>query len=128
MYWSASSAPASSKRRLPLRPSRTQWPLEARTDLMAAFPSVGPNATSRLGPVASDAMVEARRAGGKPSSVHCAARTARSRVDTARRQVSALAGALPVEIVFTSGGTEANNMAIDGSGRERVLASSVGHD
>src|SRR5260370_3869311 len=73
-------------------------------------------------------MVEALRAGGNPSSVHRSGRTARSRVDGARRQVAALVGALPVEIVFTSGGTEANNMAIDGSGRKRVLVSSVEHD
>ena len=91
---------------------------------MSAFAYLDHNATSPLRPVAFDAMVEALRAGGNPSSVHCAGRTARSRVDTARRQVAALAGALPVEIVFTSGGTEANNMAIDGSGRKRVLGTS----
>jgi cysteine desulfurase len=42
--------------------------------------------------------------------------------------VAALVGALPAEVVFTSGGTEANNMAIDGSGRKRVLASAIEHD
>ena len=86
------------------------------------------NATSPLRPAAFDAMVEALRAGGNPSSVHRSGRTARSRVDGARRQVAALVGALPAEIVFASGGTEANNMAIDGSGRKRVLVSSVEHD
>jgi cysteine desulfurase len=86
------------------------------------------NATSPLRPAAFDAMVAALRAGGNPSSVHRAGRMARSQVDSARRQVAALVGALPAEIVFTSGGTEANNMAIDGSGRKRVLASSVEHD
>ncbi len=95
---------------------------------MPAFAYLDHNATSPLRPAAFDAMVEVLRAGGNPSSVHRAGRTARNRVDTARRQVAALAGALPAEIVFTSGGTEANNMAIDGSGRKRVLASSVEHD
>src|SRR4030081_2873619 len=95
---------------------------------MAAFAYLDHNATSPLRPAAFDAMVEALRAGGNPSSVHRAGRTARSRVDTARRQVAALVGALPAEIVFTSGGTEANNMAIDGSGRRRVLASAIEHD
>ena len=79
------------------------------------------NATSPLRPAAFDAMVEALRAGGNPSSVHRSGRAARSLIDGARRQVAALVGALPAEVVFTSGGTEANNMAIDGSGRKRVL-------
>jgi cysteine desulfurase len=86
------------------------------------------NATSPLRPAAFDAMAAALRAGGNPSSVHRAGRTARSLIDGARRQVAALVGALPAEVVFTSGGTEANNMAIDGSGRKRVLASAIEHD
>jgi cysteine desulfurase len=49
-------------------------------------------------------------------------------VDAARRQVAALAGALPAEVVFTSGGTEANNMALAGSGRRRVLVSAIEHE
>ena len=73
-------------------------------------------------------MVEALRAGGNPSSVHGAGRAARSLIDSARRQVAALVGALPAEVVFTSGGTEANNMALDGSGRKRVLVSSIEHE
>ena len=68
------------------------------------------------------------RAGGNPSSVHRAGRAARGLIDGARRQVAALVGALPAEVVFTSGGTEANNMALDGSGRKRVLVSAVEHD
>ena len=95
---------------------------------MATFAYLDHNANSPLRPAAFDAMVEALRAGGNPSSVHRSGRTARSRVDGARRQVAALVGALPAEIVFASGGTEANNMAIDGSGRKRVLVSSVEHD
>lgn len=85
------------------------------------------NATSPLRPAAFDAMAAALRVGGNPSSVHRAGRTARSLIDGARRQVAALVGALPAEVVFTSGGTEANNMAIDGSGRKRVLASAIEH-
>jgi len=79
------------------------------------------NATSPLRPAAFDAMAEALKAGGNPSSVHKSGRAARARVDTARRQVAALVGALPTEIVFTSGGTEANNLVLNGAGR-RVLA------
>ena len=95
---------------------------------MPAFAYLDHNATSPLRPAAFDVMVETLRAVGNPSSVHRAGRAARSRLDVARRQVAALIGALPAEIVFTSGGTEANNMAIDGSGRKRVLVSAVEHD
>ena len=86
------------------------------------------NATSPLRPAAFDAMVEALKAGGNPSSVHKSGRAARARIDAARRQVAALVGTLPAEIVFTSGGTEANNLALKGAGRRRVLASAVEHD
>jgi cysteine desulfurase len=86
------------------------------------------NATSPLRPEAFDAMVGALQAGGNPSSVHRIGRAARARVEAARRQVAALVGALPAEIVFTSGGTEANNLTLGGAGRKRVLVSSVEHD
>jgi cysteine desulfurase len=86
------------------------------------------NATSPIRPAALDAMVEALRAGGNPSSVHKSGRAARARVEAARWQVATLVGALPAEIVFTSGGTEANNLALHGAGRRRVLVSAVEHD
>lgn len=52
-----------------------------------------------------------------PSSVHSTGRKARSVVEKARRQVARLIGADPEEIVFTSGGTEANNLALQGVAR-----------
>src|SRR5258708_7719542 len=85
------------------------------------------NATSPLRPAAFDAIAGALKAGGNPSSVHKSGRAARGRIDAARRQVAALVGALPAEVVFTSGGTEANNLALKGAGR-RVMASAVEHD
>ncbi len=85
------------------------------------------NATSPLRPVALEAMVAALRAGGNPSSVHNVGRAARGAIEKARRQVAGLVGALPSEVVFTSGGTEANNLALNGSGRRRVLVSAVEH-
>ena len=66
---------------------------------MPAFAYLDHNATSPIRPAALDAMVETLRAGGNPSSVHRAGRAARTRVDAARRQVAALVGALPSEIV-----------------------------
>ncbi|MGD9882930.1 MAG: cysteine desulfurase family protein [Reyranella sp.] len=86
------------------------------------------NATSPLRPEALDAMVAALRAGGNPSAVHSAGRKARGLVEASRRRVAALAGCLPGEVVFTSGGTEANNLTLSGSGRRRVLISAVEHD
>jgi cysteine desulfurase len=95
---------------------------------MPPFAYLDHNATSPLRPAALDAMVRVLRAGGNPSSVHRWGRTARASVDAARRQVAALVGALPAEIVFTSGGTEANNVVLKGAGRRRVLVSAVEHD
>lgn len=53
---------------------------------------------------------------GNPSSLYRLGRVARSALDTAREQVAALVGANPSQVVFTSGGTEANNLAIKGLG------------
>lgn len=52
---------------------------------------------------------------GNPSSMHRPGRVARAAVEKARRQVGSLLGCGPEEIVFTSGGTEANNMAVLGA-------------
>ncbi len=51
---------------------------------------------------------------GNPSSVHRQGRRARAAIDTAREQVAALANAHPSQVIFTSGGTEANNLAVKG--------------
>ena len=95
---------------------------------MSALVYLDHNATSPLRPAAFDAMVEALRAGGNPSSVHGAGRKARAIVDNARREVASLVGARTTETIFTSGGTEANNLALAGAGRRRVLVSAIEHD
>ena len=51
---------------------------------------------------------------GNPSGSHAVARAARRAVDDARDRVAALVGATAGEVVFTSGGTEADNLAVDG--------------
>jgi cysteine desulfurase len=94
----------------------------------AAFVYLDHNATSPLRPEAFDAMVEALRIGGNASSVHRVGRAARAVVEKARRQVADLVGALPEEVVFTSGGTEANNLALGRSSRRRLVVSAVEHD
>lgn len=52
---------------------------------------------------------------GNPSSLHAAGRRARALIEDAREKVAALVGASPAEVVFTSGATEANNLAILGT-------------
>ena len=56
---------------------------------------------------------------GNPSSVHGFGRKAKQAVETAREQVAAAIGASPAEIVFTGGGTEADNLALIGAVRKR---------
>jgi cysteine desulfurase len=55
------------------------------------------------------------RPAANPSSQHGQGRAARAAVETAREQVAALVGAVPAEVVFTSGGTEADNLAVKGT-------------
>ena len=57
---------------------------------------------------------------GNPSSVHRAGRETRAAVDEARDRLAALLRAKPHEIIFTSGGTEANNLALLGLARRAV--------
>lgn len=73
------------------------------------------SATTPVDPRVAAAMTRAlTETYGNPSSVHGFGQQARAAVDRARREVAALIGAKQNEIVFTSGGTEANNLAIRG--------------
>ena len=73
------------------------------------------SATTPVDPRVAAAMARALTENyGNPSSVHGFGQQARAAVDRARREVAALIGAKPNEIVFTSGGTEANNLALRG--------------
>lgn len=67
------------------------------------------NATAPLHPAAREAMLSALSIPGNPSSIHAEGRAARATVEAARREVAALAGAEPADVVFTSGATEAAN-------------------
>lgn len=86
------------------------------------------NATAPVLPEARAAMAEALAMTGNPSSVHGFGRAARRAIDDARAKVAALVGVKPEAVVFTSGGTEANNLALAAHGFERVLASAIEHD
>ncbi|WP_260988168.1 cysteine desulfurase family protein [Streptomyces sp. CFMR 7] len=70
------------------------------------------NATAPIRPEALAAVVEAMQSVGNASSMHHPGRQAAHRVDVARRQLADLLGCSPGEIIFTSGATEANNLAL----------------
>ena len=93
-------------------------------------------ATTPMLPEALDAMTEELAQLGNPSSLHNAGRRARRIVEESREQVAAAYGARPSEVVFTSGGTEADNLAVKGlfwarraedPGRQRVLTAAIEH-
>jgi cysteine desulfurase len=90
------------------------------------------NATTPLLPEVVDAMLPyLREHFGNPSSGHAYGRKAREAIDAARAQVAALLGCAEDEVLFTSGGTEANNLAIrgvaEGSARRHFVTSVIEH-
>ncbi len=91
------------------------------------------NATTPVLPEVVEAMLPyLHEHFGNPSSSHVYGRRARGAVEAARTQVASLIGADPSEIVFTSGGTEANNLAIRGAaaamtGRNHIVTSVIEH-
>jgi len=93
------------------------------------------NATAPLRPEARAAVAAAQDLCGNPSSVHAEGRAARRLVDEAREVVAAMVGAQGRNVVFTSGGTEANALALSpgtGTGRNaaprtRLLISAIEH-
>lgn len=93
-------------------------------------------ATTDVRPEVIEAMTSVLATTGNASSLHAAGRNARKQVEVAREQVAQALDCLPSEVVFTSGGTEADNLAIKGlywsrragdARRVRVLASAVEH-
>ncbi|MEM8985661.1 MAG: cysteine desulfurase family protein [Pseudomonadota bacterium] len=89
------------------------------------------NATSPLRPAARETMQAALGLDGNASSVHAEGRKARGLIETARAQLSAALNAPANGIVFTSGGTEANNLALYGAvgrGATRLFVSAIEHD
>jgi cysteine desulfurase len=94
------------------------------------------NATTPVDPAVADAMQRAlREEFGNPSSIHHFGQRAKAALDEARSAVADLIGAEPSEVVFTSGGTEADNLAIRGAaealepaGRTHLIASAIEHE
>jgi cysteine desulfurase len=92
------------------------------------------NATTPLRPEAKAAMAHAWEIDGNPSSVHAEGRQARRLVEDARLAVAASVGAEAANVIFTSGGTEANSLALTpglrrgkGPAAERLLTSAIEH-
>jgi cysteine desulfurase len=92
------------------------------------------NATTPLRPEAKAAMARAWEIGGNPSSVHAEGRQARRLVEDARAAVAAAVGAEAENVIFTSGGTEANSLALTpglrrgkGPAMQRLLVSAIEH-
>jgi cysteine desulfurase len=96
-------------------------------DLMVTHSYLDWNATGRLRPQAQAAMTAAFAVTGNPSSVHAAGRAARHLMEAAREQVAALVGAAPGDVVFTSGGTEANMLALSPMLADALLVSAIEH-
>ncbi|OOL27670.1 cysteine desulfurase [Rhodococcus rhodochrous] len=93
-------------------------------------------ATTPMLPAAVSAMTEVFATVGNASSLHGSGRSARRRIEEARESIAADLGARPSEVVFTSGGTEGDNLAVKGiywarrdadPRRRRVIASAVEH-
>ncbi|MBO3090261.1 cysteine desulfurase family protein [Cellulomonas dongxiuzhuiae] len=93
-------------------------------------------ATTPMRPAALSALTAALAHTGNPSSLHTAGRAARRTVEEARERLAAAVGARPSEVVWTAGGTEADNLAVKGlfwarrtgdTARRRVVVSAVEH-
>lgn len=85
------------------------------------------NATSPLRPAARQAMLAALAQPGNASSVHAEGRAMRALVDTAREGVARALGVVAPMVIFTSGGSEANNLAAKGPEVARLIVSAIEH-
>lgn len=89
------------------------------------------NATAPIRPEARDSVIEALSTVGNPSSVHGAGRAARARIEAARSVIAKALCARAEDLVFTSGGTEANNLGLKAgiaAGATRVVMSAIEHE
>lgn len=86
------------------------------------------NATAPTHSGVIEAVAACLRETGNPSSVHASGRRARGLMETARETVAGVVNCLPRQIVWTSGGTEANALVMNGVPVRRFFVSSVEHD
>lgn len=86
------------------------------------------NATALIRPEVIELMAEVMREGGNPSSVHAYGRNAKARLEGARAAIVDAINCRPQMVIFTSGGTEANNMAVFSCGRDHLITTNAEHD
>ncbi|WP_343559494.1 cysteine desulfurase family protein [Kiloniella sp. b19] len=86
------------------------------------------NATAPIRPEVIETVAAVMGEVGNASSVHAFGRLARRRVEDAREALARLVNTRATRIIFTSGGTEANNLALRGAGRSRLMVSAGEHD
>ncbi len=86
------------------------------------------NATTPAWPEVGAAVADVLSGAGNPSSVHATGRAARAAVEQARATIARAIGVRPRDLVFTSGGTEANALALNMAGDLPVLVSAIEHE
>ncbi len=86
------------------------------------------NATAPIRPAVIDLVATVMAECGNPSSVHALGRQAKGRIETARRQLAELVHCKPQEVIFTSGGTETNNLALKALQGRSLLIGPAEHD
>lgn len=86
------------------------------------------NASAPMRTEVKEALLSAFGQTGNASSVHGYGRAARAVIEGAREEVASLVRVKPAQVVFTGGGTEANNFALAATGRSNIFVSAIEHD
>lgn len=86
------------------------------------------NATSPVKPEVMAEMMRVMKIGGNPSSVHTVGRGAKAILEQSRETIADMINCRPGQIIFTGGGTEANNIAVKASGTDHLIVSATEHD
>lgn len=86
------------------------------------------NATSPVKPEVRAEMMRVMEIGGNPSSVHAVGRAARAILEKSRETIARQVNCRPGQVIFTGGGTEANNIAVRATGMDHIILSATEHD
>ncbi|MCF6214738.1 MAG: cysteine desulfurase [Emcibacter sp.] len=86
------------------------------------------NATAPIRPQVIDEMTRVMKRGGNPSSVHSVGRHAKSVLENSRQTIAQMINCRPQKIIFTGGGTEANNLALNVKDLDHMIISAPEHD
>lgn len=86
------------------------------------------NATALMKPDVIEEMTRVMNIGGNPSSVHAFGRGAKAIMEQARQTIAGVINCRPRQIIFTGGGTEANNIALKATGMDYIIIAATEHD